>query len=639
MPQQIDPALKEQLLTATFRPAVTMWNRLEGRPRKEAFDRSLRAEIRDPLWMLTRQWQLGEFKGEDSGSAAKVRVQVDAARLDRFAVKSSVAQPGGGEFQPAVPYDLVTPLEVQVEREPIWVTTEPARDQYLALRAQMGRHWNRLLEQAGHGSLKPAFIGRFGFEDVREGPGTTQAEQLEAAHVHSEPSAWQLLAAVIGRLVDGRRLLEAIERGEFDTFVDDQLDAAVREPIKDLGQNFAHWFYRLYSQPSTTTEDTWAPPYLEYQFAVSAPADASEQKRTTLVAEQYHQGRLDWFAFQTDNAAALEDSPDVSFPGGNFDVRKPVAFVPTQIEFNGMPNVRWWELEDRKTDFGGISTSTTDVPLLLLTEFGLVYGNDWCVVPYNLPVGSLAEINGLIVTDVFGVRTLIRPAGQDQAMDWQRWSMYAVSPRVDGGALDQRLLLAPAVAKVQEGDDLEKIIFARDEMTNMVWGIEERIPGALGTGADGFDRATALSAYFRQRVPPSDVLPEPTDATMQYVLGTTVPENWVPFIATRKPGSQRLIRLQRASMPRLTDAIPDSRVEPRGNVLRVGLDGVEVRQPYFVHEEEVPRAGAIVTRGFQRTRWFDGKVFTWIGRRKETGRGQGASGLEFDRVTPVKPAS
>ena len=44
------------------------------------------------------------------------------------------------------------------------------------------------------------------------------------------------------------------------------------------------------------------------------------------------------------------------------------------------------------------------------------------------------------------------------------------------------------------------------------------------------------------------------------------------------------------------------------------------------------RAGAIVTRGFQRTRWFDGKVFTWIGRRKQTGRGQGASGLEFDRV-------
>src|SRR5215207_4136241 len=137
MPQQIDSQAKTLLLSATFRPAVTLWNRLEGRARKEDFDRSLRAEIRDPLWMLTRQWQVGEFKGEDAGSAAKVRVQVDAARLDRFAVNTPDGQQGGSEFQPAVPYDLATPLEVQVEREPIWSTAMPTRDEYLALRAQM----------------------------------------------------------------------------------------------------------------------------------------------------------------------------------------------------------------------------------------------------------------------------------------------------------------------------------------------------------------------------------------------------------------------------------------------------------------------------------------------------------------------
>ena len=127
MPQPIDPALKQQLLSQAFRPAITLWNRLEGRARQEEFSRSLRAEIRDPLWMLTRQWQLGEFKGADSGSAAKVRVQVDAARLDRFAVKARA--PGTGEWQPAVPYDQGMPLEVQVEREPIWRTTLPASDE------------------------------------------------------------------------------------------------------------------------------------------------------------------------------------------------------------------------------------------------------------------------------------------------------------------------------------------------------------------------------------------------------------------------------------------------------------------------------------------------------------------------------
>jgi hypothetical protein len=347
-----------------------------------------------------------------------------------------------------------------------------------------------------------------------------------------------------------------------------------------------------------------------------------------LVAEQYHQGHLDWYAFELDAEHCLEDSSSAT-PGNGFEKRKPLAVVPAQIEFAGMPNVRWWEIEDRRTDFGSIRAGTTDVPLLLLAEF------DWSVIPYNLPVGTLVEIGGLIVTDVFGVRTFIRAAGQGQGMDWQQWSMYRLSVRT-GGPADQRLFLAPAAAKTQEGDPLEPVIFARDEMTNMVWAVEERIPSVLGSGVDGFESATALSRYFSARAPGDDVVPEASEASIRYVLGTSVPENWIPFVARHRPGSQRLIRLQRASMPRLTDALPLSRVEPRGRILRAGLDRLDLRRPYFLHEEEVPRAGAIVTRGFQRARWFDGKVYTWIGRRKETGRGQGASGLVFDRVVPLQ---
>src|SRR5215203_5457515 len=309
MPQVIDPGLKQKLLSTAFRPAITLWNRLEGRARQADFSRSLRAEIRDPLWMLTRQWQLGEFKGSDGGSAAKVRVQIDAARLDRFAARAN----DGVGFQPAVPYDESTPLEVQVERETLWQTTAASADEYLALRAQMGRHWLSLLRAAGHHSLRTLFVGEYGFTDVRE--DGSDAERLEAAHVQSDATSWQLLAASLRRLPDGRRLLDAVNDGSFDAFVDDRVEPARRQSVKDLARDFQRWFARLYSQPGSRAEDAWAPPYLEYQFASSAPADATEQQRTTLVAEQYHHGRLDWFAFEVDRVAHLEDSPDGSFPG------------------------------------------------------------------------------------------------------------------------------------------------------------------------------------------------------------------------------------------------------------------------------------------------------------------------------------
>jgi len=61
------PDMKLALRELLF-PTITVWNRLEGRPRRADFDRALKAEVRDPLWMLTKQWQLGEFKADDAGS-------------------------------------------------------------------------------------------------------------------------------------------------------------------------------------------------------------------------------------------------------------------------------------------------------------------------------------------------------------------------------------------------------------------------------------------------------------------------------------------------------------------------------------------------------------------------------------------
>jgi hypothetical protein len=242
---------------------------------------------------------------------------------------------------------------------------------------------------------------------------------------------------------------------------------------------------------------------------------------------------------------------------------------------------------------------------------------------------------GVVVKDVFGVKTLVRPAGQSGGSDQARWGLYDLSLYQSKGVLE-RLLLPPTVTKLQESDPLEKTILARDEIANMVWGVEQTIPSPAGGGTNGFEAAKALERYLLSLALSPVELPRlETGALIEYKLGLGVPENWIPFIPVHNPGSNREIRLQRAAMPRVIPGTPDNPVEPRGAILRPGLDET-VRRSYFIHEEEVPKAGVILTRTYQRARWNDGKIVTWLGRRKQVGLGQGSSGLAWDRIAPLE---
>lgn len=600
------------VIGSIFLPSVVTWNRLEPRPRTDSFERSLRAEVRDPLWMLCRQWQVGEFAGHDGGTAVRTQIEIATARLNRYAAR-------GG---PAVPYDETVALETMVEREavPLDMTT----------RAFAGRHFVKLVARQTASDLRPHYLPEYAFAEP--------TDPLALARLRSDQPAWQLLRAVTGRVIDGGQLLEAIARGDHDDFVaGSPMSPGERTAALAAAGELLAWFRRVFDVPDAPQEDAWAPSYLEYQLAVAADS-AVEGRQTVLDAEEYHHGHLDWYSFDIRDAGPEDGLVDLE-PGSVAHrppvLGEPLAFVPTPVEFAGMPNLRWWQLEDQQTDFGSLNAGTTDVALLMLAEFGLVYGNDWSLVPYDLEVGSLARVTGLIVTDSFGERTLVRPAGRGAGDDWQRWGLYHLSAD-DDGPPDTRLFLAPALPRSDGGAPIEEVVLARDEVANMVWGIERVIPGERGDGTDGFEAATALTAYLTRTTPaPTAPLEVETDAEIRYVLGSTVPENWIPFVAVNEPGSNRQIRLQRAAMPRLATGDLTDVVEPCGAVLRVGLDAGE---PYFVHEEEVPRSGAVVRRAFQRSRWRHGRVSTWLGRRKSTGLGPGASGLVFDRVEP-RPSS
>jgi hypothetical protein len=60
---------------------------------------------------------------------------------------------------------------------------------------------------------------------------------------------------------------------------------------------------------------------------------------------------------------------------------------------------------------------------------------------------------------------------------------------------------------------------------------------------------------------------------------------------------------------------------------------LEPERPLSLFEEEIPRSGIAVARSWQLARAPDGTSVAWIGRRKRPGRGEGSSGLAFDRLT------
>jgi hypothetical protein len=168
-----------------------------------------------------------------------------------------------------------------------------------------------------------------------------------------------------------------------------------------------------------------------------------------------------------------------------------------------------------------------------------------------------------------------------------------------------------------------------------VFGIEARVPVATGGSKPGGEAGRELR-HAMERIHGAPPAPPAAVAPVRFQLMNTVAEHWIPFVPVHVPGSTREIQLQRGAMPRTVGNDPANfkPVEPRTSLLRPGLDQTP-RAPYFVHEEEVPRAGVHVSIAYQRTRWLDGRVFVWLGASKTVGRGEASSGLAFDQLVPT----
>ncbi len=575
-------------------PSITHWNRLEPRTRSEDFDLSLQAQVRDPLWMLTRQWQFGEFKADDAGSAVAVQLTMRHQAFTAFQdVNGRSVDLEGTEI----------PLETRVEQEAIPMDART--------RVQIGQHFERLLRRTDAPvETREVFRQAFPIRNDDRYPATIQ-----------DDAGQRFMLAVAGRSIDGGKLLDRIQALAADELVDGQALLAALMPVDRMPPSVlnAHaaigtaatallsWYGQTYSQPIEPGHNAWSPRHLEYQFAVSV--GAIEEGR--LEAAEYTDGSVRWYNF--DQSTPLPTSEYV---------QQTARMLPATVQFKGMPNSRWWAFEDGVADLGSVELDTTDVGHMMVAQFALMANDDWLLVPCRIPTGAVAQVACLIVSDVFGFHTLIRPVrsgGNRPMTQWRLFDIASTSPDVD----DERFLLLPRRSgPVLESPPIEEVLLVRDEMANMAWAVEKTLPNVLGEPANVEEliRSTESPQTGHGGAVDSDGHP----AALRYRLSTPVARNWVPLMPLHVPGSERDMQLEKVPLIDYGD----------GDLLPAGM-GQILNPPniarYFINEEEVPRAPRRVQRSWQWTRTPDGRHHLWLGRRKRAGRGQ-SSGLGFDRI-------
>ncbi|MGG5808284.1 hypothetical protein [Falsiroseomonas sp. CW058] len=572
-------------------PSITRWQRLEVSPAALDMAPGLDARIADPLWMVGRQWQFAELLGNDAGTPVSATLAWQSGPL-------SVA--GGGAV------DGAAPIEPRVE-------AEPARAAYAALAAEAGIDFGRALALEGAAEVLPLFRAAFPF--ALPDPGEAGARDLAGRR-------FRALAA--GGALDGALLAAALAEAEAGAG-GPALPAAVTLP--DGMQNAvlraatawrAHWA-TLFVDPDGTAR--WEAAALAYRFALETTEP--DGRVTPLPADAYADGRLDWWSF--DQAAGA---------GGGGAAARSVTRLPAPVTFAGMPADRYWEMELGGAPLSGVSAGPAGIATMLALEFMLISGNDWFQLPLRLPYGTACRVTGLTVTDCFGIVQAVGRAGTGTG----GWAMF--DPTLRDGAEEPLFLLPSVTAGTLEGDPIEEVTLFRDEAANLAWAVERRLPGLTAVPLDGKALAAPEGALLWQRPEGEAEL----EAAAIYRLQSPVPLRWFPLVPEADPerGGGVLLRLRRL---RRVVAAPSDAAGPdaeRALLLRVNeetpraalLRGEE--GGFALPEQEVPRAGLILTRSFQYARGPDGARFLWLGRRRRTGRGEGASGLAFDLLDPVR---
>lgn len=641
---------------------LVSWNRLSTRPRSKDFDEALKSKVSDPLWFLSRQWQWGEFKGENTGTAVTAKSHFVTSKITQIASHK-------GDI---VEMDETLPLEQQIESLPVTKMN-------LKERIRSGQRFKVMLRQqfvTGEG-ITEAGVDVFNYyfaELVRLYSLYEPAEQtaidfknetfVKDAKIRSSKRHLDTIKAFKDRSIDGQLLVRhlkdggAIEEGmnPMPNPSNSNWDEDHLKILQEQAALFLSWAIKTYGLDNPM--NSWNSQAMEYQFACRIPqkTDAGSYYPEVIQANEFSSGRLDWDAFNVvdkDNLLADDQLIDSPVSGDEQDAHHEERYVthPSGIFFPGMPAERWWEFEDAQVNFSKINPDTTDFVGMMLNEFQLTYANEWSMIPHTVPVGSLVEAKFIIVTDSFGKKVLIKPAVEATSDEWDKWGMFQLTRSSTGGVAesDNRIFIPPIISqKATETEPLEKVRFLRDEMANLVWGVESKIPHYWRGNLDAKEFNLSYNGYLKdlsEKINPPPVLGSTEGVNHVYkVMNSEVPDNWIPFIPVKtNDPSHREVLLQRGAMPRIlantSEEAPFPKIRGNTTIMREGLSAENEQNQeaaMYIHQEEIPRAGVEISGAWQRARWYNGKMCNWYSRKKVVGRGEGNSGLAFDQLERKK---
>jgi hypothetical protein len=604
-------------VTLTVVPDITYWTRMEPRPRVNDFLGSLRAEIRDPMWLLTRQRRVGEFKGEDTGSPAYVRVTHQSAPFRKWGHRTGLQlEEPGVELD----FDYGRPLEAQALAEPHTadVTTQ----------VELGQVFFDLLDgQPLSDEARRQIKDRFREPQLAD----FAALNVEASTPFNprDRATTQFLLVTQRDAVNGFGIyLKAKEArapgGVFPPGL--AANATERAGIEAAFDRLILWVESTYGSMSYGADPPgWDPRRLEFDLRLRA-GDSGE---ATLTAVPDADGTLTWPSFDFRGQS-----------GDPFTVEERTTTetqIPLHVRFMGMPAPRFWDFEEGDLSLPAVNVDTIELAKLVLIDLAVVAGIDWFTIPLDIPSGTIARVQTVVVRDVFGRDTSV-PRAEDptQPAGPGRWTIF--SSAQPGAGLASFQVLPPSAGRtVQAGPVLEEVRLARDEAANLVWAIERLVPNPIGQPRPGNERDAAVDASAPAR-PPGP----PTSAPLRYQITSKVPVNWIPFLGVQPVAGDPRIELEKGAVARPNpDPAATNPVALVRSTARL-LDPDKVRaapapgdRVYRLPEEEVPRAGLRVQRLVYRARWSDGSTHVWVTRRKLVGAGETQSGLRFDAALPT----